>query len=390
MLSSNRLHTVYFGIFTSVTWFALFAFTPYLTPYVESLGADNVRIGLMVGAFGFAQIILKMPMGMLSDRLQNRKALIIMCSAVGLAAVTGLWLSDNIWMIIIMRVLLGITASCWLFFCMVFNSYYLPAESVKAQGILSAYGYIGQVVSYIVAAFVMRSHGIQSVFLICAVFFAISFIMSFFIREIKTAPIPRYSLTEAFKVGKDPWVNKIAMIGFLAHMIIFGAMLGFTPQIATKIGANELELAVLSILFALTSIPASFLCAAPIVKKVGDRNILTYSTLVFAIACLMQPYCTSMPLLFITQGLAGLARGFSLPVLVGLLIKNTPYEKQAAAMAYFQMIHGIGIMMGPIVTGAISQAVSLTAAYWVLSFMGMAMPLISHFGLREQKPCNAA
>ncbi|MHB1316222.1 MAG: MFS transporter [Christensenellales bacterium] len=382
---SKKHQSIYFCIFTAVYWFAAYIYSPYITPYVESLGADNMLLGIMVGALGLAQIFIRIPMGMLSDRLQNRKLFIILGAVIGFAAVGGLWLTTNVWVIIAMRVLTGVSASCWMFFCVLYNSYFPPHESVKAQGILLASNLGGQAVSFLVAGYVAKAFHVRSIFFVAMIFFAISFVMSFFIKEIKTAaPARRYSLRDVLTVAKDRWVTKITVMGSIYHMILFGAYLGFTPQLATRLGADEMDLAILALLFAFSSVPASFLCGAPFMKRVGDRKILIGSTTIYVFCCVLQPFCQTMAALLVLQCIAGFSRGFTQPVLIGLVTKNTPYEKQAVVTGYYQAVYSIGIMMGPIIIGAISQATSLIAAYSVLGIIGLIMPSISYFGLREQ------
>ena len=385
MSGSQRFYIRIFGILTGVFWFSQFVFVPYMTPYVALLGASNLLIGIMVGSFGLSQILVRIPLGIISDKMNNRKLFIIAGCAVGAVSAIGLWISTDIFIIILMRFLTGVSASTWVCFTVLYASYFPPGESVKVLGILTGYNYVGQTAGYIVAAVIATRFGMTSTFIISLAGFFIAMIMSFFVKETKVAQaLQHYSLRDFFVVSKDRWVLKITIMCGIFEILVFATCFGFTPQLATQLGANEMELAGVPLIFTITSIPTSMICGS-LGKRFGNQNILTISSLIFALSCLLQPFCANMFVLYILLAIGGFARGFYFPVLLGLSIKNAPYEKQAIVMGYFQAVYSIGIMAGPIIAGAVSQVSSLTVMFIVIGIIGLITPVISILGMREEK-----
>ena len=57
---------------TFLYWGALYVYSPILSVYAQSLGASFTTIGMVVGAYGFVQMLLRIPLGIWSDRLGRR------------------------------------------------------------------------------------------------------------------------------------------------------------------------------------------------------------------------------------------------------------------------------------------------------------------------------
>ena len=70
---------------TSLYWLSLYFYVPILSPYVEFSGGTLEMVGLVVSAYGLAQLILRIPLGMWSDRLGKRRPFL----ALGFLTQTG-------------------------------------------------------------------------------------------------------------------------------------------------------------------------------------------------------------------------------------------------------------------------------------------------------------
>ena len=60
--NENRLFSAVF-----LFWFSVFTYPSFLTSYaVDTLHATNVLAGMIVGSYGLTQMILRIPLGILS------------------------------------------------------------------------------------------------------------------------------------------------------------------------------------------------------------------------------------------------------------------------------------------------------------------------------------
>ncbi|MHB1313865.1 MAG: MFS transporter [Christensenellales bacterium] len=385
MKQESRSHIPLFEFLTFSYWFSISVFGPYLVTFMTQLGADDLMIGLVNGSYGLAMVMLLIPVGIMSDKINNRKLFIILGCVAASASIGGTWLTSDIWLVLIFRLLLGVSLSCWGCFSVLFGSYYPSRDSIKAQGILTSWNYVGQALSCIAAAIIGTYVSIRATFLVGFLVSALSLATSFFVREtpIKKAS-SRFTFAQLLSIAKDPWIVKVSVMGFTFQIVLFSAYVGFTAKLAINLGANAFQLSMLSFIFVLTSIPTSYFCGQFFGRKFGERNSLMVTSFLFALCCILQPFSSTLTELFIIQAVAGLVRGIYYPMLMGMSIKKTPYEKQAAAMGVFQGVYSIGITLGPILTGAIGQLYSMTAAFCVAGVIGMVTPLICAFGIKNE------
>ncbi len=70
-------------------------------------------IGLVVGSYGFTQMLVRIPLGIWSDRIGKRKLFIFAGIACAVLSSLGLALSSNVWAIFGFRSLAGVAAASW-------------------------------------------------------------------------------------------------------------------------------------------------------------------------------------------------------------------------------------------------------------------------------------
>lgn len=54
-------------------WFSNYLYVPVLSTYAVSAGASLSMVGIIIGSYGFTQMILRLPIGIISDILGNRR-----------------------------------------------------------------------------------------------------------------------------------------------------------------------------------------------------------------------------------------------------------------------------------------------------------------------------
>lgn len=58
-------------------WFAQYVYIPYQTTYLTAAGAAGNVVGIVVGAYGISQLVLRLPAGVCADRLGRHKPFIM-------------------------------------------------------------------------------------------------------------------------------------------------------------------------------------------------------------------------------------------------------------------------------------------------------------------------
>ena len=65
-----------FCIVTGLFWFSLYAYVPQMTSFAKDMGASYKMIGIITGAYGLSQTLLRIPLGIASDVLNKEKYLL--------------------------------------------------------------------------------------------------------------------------------------------------------------------------------------------------------------------------------------------------------------------------------------------------------------------------
>src|SRR5690606_37730965 len=109
---------------TACFWGSLYLYVPILSPYAEHVGASMTLVGLIVSSYGFSQLVLRIPVGILSDRLGRRKPFIVTGFLVAAGAAAWLALASGAWGILLARTLTGVSATMWVVITVLFSSYF--------------------------------------------------------------------------------------------------------------------------------------------------------------------------------------------------------------------------------------------------------------------------
>jgi len=68
----NGKITIYY-LMVFFYWMSLYFYPPQLSVYSGLLGASSSMTGIILGSYGFSQMLLRVPLGLLSDKLRKRK-----------------------------------------------------------------------------------------------------------------------------------------------------------------------------------------------------------------------------------------------------------------------------------------------------------------------------
>src|SRR4030067_1557433 len=102
---------------------------------MQSTGANLDVVGAVLSAYAIPQVLLRIPIGIWSDRLGKRKPLVgagIVFTSVG---ALGLGLAKTPWLLFLARMTTGVGAATWVVFPVYFTAYYPADDSGRAIGL---------------------------------------------------------------------------------------------------------------------------------------------------------------------------------------------------------------------------------------------------------------
>ena len=357
------------GLSIWLYWFSLSTYIPILPTYAKDLGASYQMIGVILGSFGLTQVLLRLPLGIISDRLERRKVFLIAGTILGLASSLGMWLFRDVYSLLFFRLLSGIAATAWVLQTVLFARCYPQAEGGKAMGLVTAVVNFGEMSAMFVGGLVAQYYGQEQSFLLAALIAVPALACNTAIREVPAqAAREPVSLSEIAAMTRDWSLALPSLLGLVIQVVTYGTVFGFVPLVAQSLGANYTEIGLLPTIYLLPGIMASLLSATFFRRIFSERFMVTGGFLMMAAGCFVIPFVPDITTLFVTQATAGFARGLVFPILMSLGIRDIAGNRQATAMGFFQTVYGMGMFLGPAVVGAISGWAGMV---WGFVFVGM-------------------
>ena len=369
-MSKNRPWLFY--VVVSFFWFSLYAYVPYVTPYADEMGTGMRLMGLIAGAYGLTQMIVRFPLGIFSDRLRRRKIFVQL--GIGFAALSGFlaFLFPSPVMLLVMRALGGVAASAWVTFTVLGASYYKADQSTKVMGNMGAANAFGRMIALLCGGLIAQWLGIPYAFLLGGIAGVVGLVISFGVKENrpmegKTPP----NLAGLLEVARNRQLIFCSILGILSMYISFATTFGFTPLAAAQMDASQFQLGMLGVLSTGPAVFISPLAGTVLPKKLGPSVTLAAGFIVAGVGSALVAISGSLWMLFTVQILASLGGAIVGTLLLGLCIRDISLEKRATAMGFFQAVYGLGMFLGPFVTGHISHGFGLMTAFVFTGLVGL-------------------
>jgi MFS family permease len=362
---------VLFCLITGLFWFSLYIYVPIVPTYAVDLGANMFFVGMITGSYGLMQMLLRIPLGIVSDKMGARKPFII--GGIAFAALAGvpLCLVQSSPSLFVCRLLGGIAAAAWVPFSVHFSLYFKSEEGPKVMGIINAVNSTGQVLAVVLCGMIAGRAGHVTVFAVATIVGLLALVLSFFIKEngkVKTEPL---NMKELARVPFEGHLVLISLLGLLSQYMAFATLYGFTPIIAKNLKASDFQVSMLLTLFILPAIVSSAI-SGPLYKKFGGRLMLSVSFILFALDCLLTPFATSVTQLFIITVVGGFAQGLIFPMLMGYVVRSISAGKRNTAMGFYQAVYGLGMFLGPVIVGVFSNNIGILWGFVFTSLVGFA------------------
>ncbi|TCK93232.1 putative MFS family arabinose efflux permease [Natranaerovirga hydrolytica] len=365
-----------FMITTAFFWFSLYAYIPELSTYAEDLGATYKMIGLITGAYGFTQALLRIPLGIFSDTINRKKIFVQFGLIITLISCIITFTYPAVYSLLVTRILAGVAASTWVLFTVLFASYYKSEESPKAIGIINGCNAAGQLSAMLLGGVISLNFGTRYLYLLGSIGAATGLILSLFIEENRDLDRTPLKIKELASIALEPTLVKVSVLAILSQFITYATALGFVPIVARELGASSLQLSWIAAINIVPGIWISAITGTVFVKWWGGNRTLIYGFALSAILCILIPLVPNLWLLMVVQFLAGVGRSMVFPLLMAFGIKKVNQRKRATAMGFFQAIYGIGMLFGPIILGAIGEQFGLGIGFVITGLIGLGAIII--------------
>jgi len=160
---------------------------------------------------------------------------------------------------------------------------------------------------------------------------------------------------------------------------IITTLISFVAIVAKNMGANNFQTGLLVSGFALAGGIASSLSVVFFLNKIGERNTIILGFLAITVSCIMVPYIKNIAILYITRIVSGFGNSLIITLLMVIIIKKVPKNMQGTIFGFFQASTGLGMFVGPIFMGFLSELFGLSCGFWITGSVGCLGKIITKY-----------
>ena len=307
--------------------------------------------------YGLWQALIRLPLGIFSDWLGRRKPFII----VGfIFSALGAWLmaiSGTLTGIGVGRTITGLAAGTWVPLIIIFNSFFRPADTIRATAILTFVSSIARMTATGLNGTLNNLGGFPLAFLLATGAAILAIVIIIPVRETRLAPRNR-SWGEIQKIVSRKDVLIPSLLAAVIQYATWATTFGFVPVLAKEYGANDITISLLMSLN-IAVISAGNLLVTSISRRIPSKRLIQSGFLILATGILLFSIIRTLKFLFVGQLLIGLAMGITFPVLMGKSIEFVDETSRTTAMGLHQAVYAIGMFLGPWVSGILANQVGL-------------------------------
>jgi len=376
-MQTVRRNRILLVVSISLFWFAQYVYIPFQTPYLDSLNAAATLTGIVVGAYGLTQTLLRLPLGIFADRRNRHKGFILaglICSSLAsvirlLIATPGAFLLANM--------LSGIASAMWISFTVFFASLFGEGETKRAMGISMAACNGGILIAFIAGSLIGGLDNIRTVFSASIISGAVGLTIALFIHEPKPELRPILA-GSTFSVLRSKPLIFWSILGITLQAIVTSTALSFTASYLKQFTEESLLLGVGASIFIVSSVLFSVLTGY--VKRLGNHTlvILLFGSLL--LYCVLMPLTNAVWQICLLQVAAGAGSGGLMPLLMALALEGVDPRSKSTVMGFFQAVYGVGMTLGPILMGALIQSGDgYIVGYWAMALLALVSMVAVQF-----------
>ena len=381
-MSIARKRLMLLIVSTLLLWFAQYVYIPFQTPYLESLHAGPAYIGVIVGAYGLMQALLRLPLGLFADRYRRHKLFIVLGVACAALASVARLIGGTPAAFLVGNVLSGVASASWISFAVYYTTLFPPEEATKALGYSVAATNVGILAAFIVGTYLYRIEGMPPVLVASIAAGAMGIAVALLLREDKPAPAlkPPPRMVNIIR-SRRLWYYSV--LSLCLQVIMITTALSFTSSYLKQYTDSEVMLGVSAAVF----IAAAALSALAVghirrtSKWTSSKALLTLFFALQLVYCALMPLCTQAWQICGLQAVCGLGNGAAMSLLMALAMEGVDPQGKSTAMGFYQAIYGIGSTVGPIIMGALIQwSDGYMLGYWTLAGIALLSIVAVQFG----------
>lgn len=335
--------------------------------YALHVGGSNAQAGLMTGIFTFAALLCRPLFGRLLDKKGRRAVLWLGLILMFLGALSFAFLS-TIGVLLVFRFINGIGFSAGTTAITTVVSDILPVSRLtEGLGYFGISSTLAQALGPFIGLYIINYYSYQILFLIISVMALASLICALFIKYRK----PDNQKIQSLELENPPETGLKSSDFYIGVLIIpalvmllastaSGGIQTFVAKYALSIGIKDIG--AFFTVFAISTM-LSRIMSGRLVYFLGLRGVIIPAVSAVLISQLTLTAATGLWSFLIAAIFYGLGLGCLLPSFNSIFVLLTPPKYKGTAIAVYYCAIDIGIGVGSVIWGLVSQAYGFSTIY---------------------------
>lgn len=354
--------------------------SPILPLYADSFGVSTSLVGATVTAFGLARLLTNVPAGIIADRSGRRKLLIggPLVSAVGMF---GSGLANTIWVLLGFRFVAGLGSALYMTGATIYLlDIALPEQRGRFIAVNQGALLVGVGFGPALGGLIADRCDLSMPFYVVAVAGVLTAVYSFFRlpetwtaaetgaeKETTTAQTSRWALLRSH----DFLLVGLVTVGVFS--VRAGVRQTLVPlQLSESFGLKVDELGVLFTALGMIGVLLIWPAGAA-TDRFGRKMIIVPTATLIAVGIGIVAVADSLPLFIVGLTMSAFGSSITGPAPAAYVADLVSEDQRGAAMGLYRTFGDIGVVVSPVLSGLLADAVSISFAIGVNAvFMGIA------------------
>lgn len=357
--------------------------SPLMPIYAESLGATGIWLGLIFSGFSLARLIFMPIVGRLSDRIGRKVFIVVGLVLYTVISLLYVWASDVVQLTLV-RLFHGFASAMVIPIAMAYVGDTTPKGREGTRlGTFNIALFLGMGSGPFLGGVLNDALGMKAVFYSMALLTAFAFLTSLLF-------LPRSATNPARKAKQRTPLREIIRNRVVKALLLFrainsvarGGILAFLPLLAVRFGLNTTQLGVL--------LSANVLLTAALQRPFGvvadkmNRYVLVaLGSVVTSFGLVAVPFMRSF-LSFLLLSLAiGGGGAVAMPAATAITAEIGQWAGMGTSMGLFNMAMSVGMILAPLISGAVMDLLGLEAVFFVAGAIGFAGTALFYLLVRD-------
>ncbi|GLC82139.1 MFS transporter [Lacrimispora brassicae] len=365
-LTFTRKQEIHYLAMVSLFWFAQYVYIPYQTIFLTASGAGSAFTGMIVGAYGISQLVLRFPIGLYADSVGRHKYFIMAGAlASGTASVFRVFWCNGAGFLVA-NLFSGLASAMWISFMVFYTSHFSARNQQAATGRIVLFNNFGMLLGFLCSTVTYHRIGMAGICILSVCAGLISFLLAAGIKETAVSP-GIHKTGELLSVCKNKRLWMFSFIALIQQGIQLTTAMSFTNQILKGMGASDGIVGISSVIYMMSSVGFAAFAASGICSRKGPRFWIPLTFAVVAMYCVLVPAAGSIPVLLLLQILPGMSTGILFSFATSEAMEEIPGERKSTAMGLFQAVYAVGMTTFPVFTGALASGKGIGTGYLLLA-----------------------